>query len=161
MSCVPPPRRATTPDPVAAFDASDAARARRSQLWRLGLCAAGLLAVALLGWVTRLPSFSMCTFQIVFGRPCPGCGMTRSVRALAHGDLIESLRMHPLGVVLVGGTAWGFVDALRALRTGRDRAWDWVETHSTLLASLLFGAFLLLWIVRGFVVPDWSPDPIR
>lgn len=32
------------------------------------------------------------------GVPCPGCGMTRAVLLLGRGDVLGSLRMHPLAV---------------------------------------------------------------
>jgi hypothetical protein len=32
---------------------------------------------------------------------CPGCGLGRSITWLLHGSLINSLKMHPLGVITV------------------------------------------------------------
>ena len=46
----------------------------------------------------QLPS--MCMSREVFGVECPGCGLTRSFVALAHGDWIESFGFHRLGPVL-------------------------------------------------------------
>ena len=34
-------------------------------------------------------------------KPCPMCGMTRAVVAAAHGDVIDSLRFNPAGIVLL------------------------------------------------------------
>jgi len=61
------------------------------------LIGAALLPVS---WVTTTPS--LCPFKLVTGLPCPGCGMTRSVVTLMHGDLTASLYFHPLGIMLVG-----------------------------------------------------------
>lgn len=36
-----------------------------------------------------------CKFQAVFHLYCPGCGGTRSLRALLHGDLISSFLIYP------------------------------------------------------------------
>ena len=36
-----------------------------------------------------------CLFNKITGLYCPGCGGTRSVRALLHGHLIKSLWYHP------------------------------------------------------------------
>lgn len=36
-------------------------------------------------WLASAPT--VCLFRRVTGRPCPGCGMTRALSRLAHGDL--------------------------------------------------------------------------
>lgn len=41
----------------------------------------------------------LCLFRLVTGLPCPGCGITRSVVDLVHGDLAASLHHHPFGFV--------------------------------------------------------------
>lgn len=40
----------------------------------------------------------VCTFRSVFGIPCPGCGMTRSLTSIWHGNVLLSMRYHPLGL---------------------------------------------------------------
>lgn len=34
------------------------------------------------------------------GIPCPGCGMTRSLTSIWHGNFLLSFRFHPLGIPL-------------------------------------------------------------
>ena len=53
-----------------------------------------------------------CLVRLVFDRPCPGCGMTRALHALAQGDLARAVAFHPLAPVLVAEVAvvwswWG------------------------------------------------------
>ena len=43
----------------------------------------------------------LCPMRRVTGVWCPTCGMTRAVGWLAHGDLHESLRYHPLAPLLL------------------------------------------------------------
>ena len=75
-------------------------------------------AIAILGLVAPilavrfLPLTSgptLCTFRNLTGFDCPGCGLTRSVAALLHGDVGGSLHAHPLGAVvfLLGLGLWG------------------------------------------------------
>ncbi len=45
------------------------------------LAAAGVLAA---GWAFNE---STCLWRVITGLPCPGCGMTHALLALAHGDL--------------------------------------------------------------------------
>jgi hypothetical protein len=47
----------------------------------------------------RLP-IALCLLQSVTGLPCPGCGITASVMALARGQVRESLNQNPAGVVV-------------------------------------------------------------
>lgn len=47
-----------------------------------------------------VPSPEMCWSRSVFGFNCPGCGLTRSLIYLAHGDWRSSLAMHRLGILM-------------------------------------------------------------
>src|SRR5689334_6673616 len=80
-----------------------AAAPRRVGMW---LRLAGLLSLPAIAWALArfdvLPHVTLCLFERFTGRPCPGCGMTRSILRLSQGDVVGSLRMHPLGVVLAG-----------------------------------------------------------
>lgn len=40
--------------------------------------------------------FPPCLFHVVTGLHCPGCGLTRALHALAHGDLAGAWTMNPL-----------------------------------------------------------------
>lgn len=128
-------------------------------LLRFGIAATALLAAvtfARLGF----PHLQMCGLKLMTGFPCPGCGMTRSVVALGRPDMIGSLRMHPLGVVLVGSVLALGVGAALGLARGRDPVWDLYARKGHVLMVSLVTALLVVWIVRIFVVPGWSPDPI-
>ncbi|MRR58880.1 MAG: DUF2752 domain-containing protein [Deltaproteobacteria bacterium] len=35
---------------------------------------------------------SLCLFQNLFGMQCPGCGMTRALSSLLHGEILSALR---------------------------------------------------------------------
>ncbi len=53
--------------------------------------------------LSGLPAFpmpEMCWSRSLFGVKCPGCGLTRSVVYLAHGDWRASLAMHRLGIIM-------------------------------------------------------------
>lgn len=70
------------------------------ELYPVGLVC---LAVAVLGiplflifLAGRDLSQSDCVFQVLLGMYCPGCGGTRSVNALLHGHVLQSLWYHPL-----------------------------------------------------------------
>jgi hypothetical protein len=39
----------------------------------------------------------LCQMKLLTGLDCPGCGLTRSFIALAHGQFVESFRFNPAG----------------------------------------------------------------
>jgi len=39
---------------------------------------------------------NVCPSKILFGFPCPGCGLTRAALLMLGGDFIGSLRMNPI-----------------------------------------------------------------
>lgn len=41
----------------------------------------------------------LCPVRRLTGRPCPACGMTRSLVRLMHGDVAGGVRAHPAGSV--------------------------------------------------------------
>ncbi len=47
----------------------------------------------------RLPLPEVCTFRNLTGLPCPGCGLTRSLVAAAHGRVKASFAFHRLGIL--------------------------------------------------------------
>lgn len=75
------------------------APARPSLSVRLGRAG---LAVGLFGLFGVLLSAQAipCSFARLFHTPCPGCGSTRAVLALVHGDLHGVLHYNPFGPVM-------------------------------------------------------------
>ena len=40
-----------------------------------------------------------CAFHVVTGLHCPGCGLTRMLHALVHGDIARAWSMNPLAMI--------------------------------------------------------------
>jgi len=51
-------------------------------------------------WLPGIPMPETCWSRSLFGAKCPGCGLTRSIVYLAHGDWRASLAMHRLGFLM-------------------------------------------------------------
>ena len=82
----------------------------RKRIYKEKLYKAGILLILPAGLVTFLflhqfggrmaELFPACLFRRMTGFYCPGCGNTRSVLALLHGDIFTSLRYNITPVVL-------------------------------------------------------------
>ena len=75
-------------------------------LYELGLVALGIMIAAVLLYFCTGISVLRIKFPCMFYRitklPCPGCGGTRSLRALVHGDILLSMYMYfPLCYVVL------------------------------------------------------------
>jgi len=67
---------------------------------------AGGLAIL---WLFTPPDLPLCGFHWLTGRPCPLCGLTHAVFALAKGRPGEALQLHalsPLAIFMLAGTWW-------------------------------------------------------
>ena len=97
-----------------------------------------------------------CGFAFVFHTPCPGCGSTRAMLALAHGDLAGYVRFNPLAalmtlilVVLVGSTFHSLLTTGTYREVASGRLGVLLSRGAVVVALLEF----LVWIARfaGFL----------
>ncbi|MGN0557309.1 MAG: DUF2752 domain-containing protein [Acutalibacteraceae bacterium] len=65
---------------------------------RIGIVTAASLLVFFGGY--------RCPFQAVFGRGCPGCGLTRAFLAALRWDFDAAFRYHPLYLLFAAQTAY-------------------------------------------------------
>jgi hypothetical protein len=95
---------------------------------RLG--ASVLAATVLAAWPQALPALARwtdaaCLLRGLTGVPCPGCGITTSLLALARGDAAGAWAANPAGLVVAAlliGQALVAADALRLGSTAGDCA---------------------------------------
>lgn len=69
----------------------------------------------------RLPIHPSCLMKTLSGVPCPGCGGTRAVSALLHGDVFNAIYINPLSLLVFIffciAPIWTFIDGIRNKRT--------------------------------------------
>ena len=99
--------------------------------------------------------FPRCSFYMVTGYFCPGCGNTRSVRALLSGDILLSLRNNPIilfgclvGVQFYAEQIVGFF--WKDVKLVPRKMWVWI---------IVIVAFVIFYVVRNFI-PDIAPVPV-
>lgn len=97
----------------------------------LGLLQVGLFAAGLGGWT--------CPVRAVTGVPCPGCGLTHSLAALACGHWSEAVADHPLGPVVAVAGALLLAGAVLPRASGGRLAGGVRVLERTLWLDALFG----------------------
>jgi hypothetical protein len=105
-----------------------------------------LLAARFIPW-DRVPL--TCAFLRLTGYPCPTCGITRSVMALARLDLNQAAAMNPLSVPFVGILALWWIISLYEIATRKQtRLTRWAGRRMHLLALAAFVVVLLFGALR-------------
>jgi len=70
---------------------------------------AALLGVAAVLYCFSPPALPLCGFRWLTGHPCPLCGLTRAMFALAKGHWREAMRLHaltPLAAAMLVALLW-------------------------------------------------------
>lgn len=110
--------------------------------WRahvlLGIAVAATIAI---GRYPRLGAFlPPCPMHKYFGILCPGCGGTRAVVALLHGQFRESVRLNPLFVILLPFAIWFGAESYR--RAVRRREFEWPHVSAALVYGMAVASFV-------------------
>lgn len=99
----------------------------------------------------RLPS---CGFEATFGIPCVSCGGTRSMKALARGNLVEAVRFNPAAVLGVAASCLWLLSGLTRFFLASP-----VSSAESASRRIKYGAILTLallalnWIYLIFFLP--------
>ena len=87
--------------------------------------------------------YPACPFYALTGLLCPGCGATRALAALLHGNILEALRFNPLFVAAFALTAlWSAAAYTRAM-LGATPAWPAITAFVPVAATSCALAFAI------------------
>ena len=127
-------------------DPPSAAPLRQKILTLLGT---GLLAAFYL--------FIGCPLHVLTGISCPGCGMTRALRALLRLDFSGALQYHPLIIVLPLLAVWALLGLLKRRLPKK------TENIPTALTPALFLIVSAIRLINGdpVVKPDFSSSVLH
>jgi hypothetical protein len=131
--------------------------ARRRLLVRGSLMVGGAaVVVAGLYLVSVVPPtpdsfYPKCVSYRLTGTHCPGCGLTRAVYSLLHGDLLQAFAYNPLFVLIspyllfaAGRSLWFWLWGLPPGRTLFPGRYAWI----------IFGVMVAYWVLRNL---PWYP----
>jgi len=112
---------------------------------KLTLILLGVAALAMVfHWVNPAESALIppCPFKYVTGLNCPGCGSTRALFHLFHGEILDALAMNPLMVFSLPFLFWMLFDP------------PW--TRKAWITWLIFSIFLCYSILRNLPFPPFE-----
>jgi hypothetical protein len=98
--------------------------------------------------------FLVCPFYAVTGLACPGCGTTRGLHHLLHGDVITAFRFNPLMMVILPILLYALLRHTNAVM--RDQPLRGNQLNAKYI-WLLFFVVVGFWIVRN---TSFYPFPI-
>ena len=104
-------------------------------------------------YVWGLPDYplpSTCMSYAWFGVKCPGCGLTRSVVQLAHGNWWESCRYHRLGWLMAAAILLQFPYRMLGL-------WNGGPTFLGHRIPTLFGYLIIFLLIGNWLVEITVP----
>ena len=90
--------------------------------------------------------FPACPFRTLTGFTCPGCGSTRGLHRLLHGDIVSALEFNPLMVLSLPFLLYALVRYTAEAVSGRP-----IQRHNldAQYIWMLFGVIMSFWIFRN------------
>ena len=123
--------------------------AARPSPWQcLAVAAVVLVGLALLFAVDPAGSrlFPRCPLFATTGLYCPGCGTSRALHQILHGNLSAAFRLNPLMVLLLPPVAYGLLGA--CVRRFSRRRLPTIVLPAVWIWALL-GVVVLYWVLRN------------
>jgi hypothetical protein len=90
--------------------------------------------------------FPVCPFRAMTGFTCPGCGTTRGLHKLFHGDVIGAFQLNPLMMLLLPILFYVLIRYTSAAMRGRSLNMNRLDAK---YIWMLFAAVLSFWIFRN------------
>jgi hypothetical protein len=95
-----------------------------------------------------LNSLPTCGVRLFLGFDCPGCGMTRAFVSAMHGEIMESVRFHPLAPIVIIWLLYLFARELIQVLSGRRLPPLLSERARDILTYAFLAALILQWVVK-------------
>lgn len=117
----------------------------KNRLLKVALVFFGILLIGFLYYllITYTKFHLLCTFHLVTGLYCPGCGMTRCVLSLIHGDIYQAFRYNELVLILLPFLlSYSINKVYKFIFQKKTTTFDKIPTQAYLIlaiATILFG----------------------
>ena len=88
-------------------------------------------------------------FHLITGLHCPGCGATRCMHALLHGDILQALAYNPLFVLVLPCLLYGCWCTAYTLWTGKIASGPALPSWT---GKVVLSVLIIYWIARNIDV---------
>jgi hypothetical protein len=115
----------------------------------------GLLLLFALAWISytaayfvlhpRGLTFDPSLFMYLTGKPDPACGLTRTFAWMWRGDVINAVRVYPLGPLLFVATILATANAAAAVIAGKTLRLEMSRRDSRIAGMIVLAAFAANW----------------
>ena len=92
-----------------------------------------------------------CVFHVVTSLHCPGCGSTRALHALLHGDVAAAVRFNPLTLPALAALGYAYARWSWGVLTRRPGEHFGARVRGSVLFALAIG-IAVFWIARNVPV---------
>jgi len=92
--------------------------------------------------------FVICPFRRLWGIPCPGCGLTRSFVAFAHGCWSDAFRFHLLGPAFYVIGIFMLLRSVYELWSGYEVSIPSFTHHRNFFSIVLLMIVLIAWLLK-------------
>jgi hypothetical protein len=90
--------------------------------------------------------FPSCPFRALTGFTCPGCGSTRGLHCLLHGDLVSAFEFNPLLILSLPFLLYALVRYTSAAVRGQPVKWNQLDAK---YIWVVLAAILSFWVFRN------------
>lgn len=98
--------------------------------------------------------FPACPFRMLTGFSCPGCGSTRGLHRLLHGDILSAFEFNPLMILVLPFLLYALVRYTAAAVSGRPIQRRYLDVK---YIWVLFAVIMSFWIFRN---TSFYPFPV-
>jgi len=98
----------------------------------------------LIGSSPALFKLPLCAVKMFAGVDCPGCGLTRSIAFLVHGQIKRSIDFNPMGIVVSVWLVFLFIKTLIPFKTPLSQ-----KSRDIMLACFV-AALIIQWLIKLF-----------
>lgn len=95
-------------------------------------------------------TITVCPSKLILNLPCPGCGMTRAINALCHGQIRIAIHYNANCLIMLPAIVFTFFSLLYDIFTGKQFTLNSYKAINTLISNKYF--LILFFLLQTYIV---------